>query len=619
MSRKSTVPTSSDNYDGLKDYLHNLVLTSEEEANIPGQLKFLYAQCAFLTSSEERQGVERLLDRVTKLLLNTEREQNVKEMSRCLNEHERFTSEPGTFVPKKESHAKKKSPKTSDDKSLSQESSLGEEINTPNPKSEEKENGASSEKRSNVGLEDTDTERKKDTKVPRQKPIPRLPPQIIEHPLQPDQQFCPNCTKPMHRAHTRSKIIVRRMKIVEERHLIHTNRCLTCDTRYDAPCPAEKEDTIGVFEIPMASLMIYLRYGNGLPSHRSQELTASLGYRIPDSTQWDVFLKASERLSDFYKFYVKYCEKSNQVQADDTYLRIIQGAETIPAPELPLGVKPKKFTPEEDRTGVHTTGIIAHFPEGVLCLYDSGLHHAGEVLEKIYHDRTDPTPIVVVGDASTCNLSRLEQLTLNFIKAFCNSHSLRKFKDLKGQKALPSSVDEILAIYQSIFKRDKELKTKKVSPANRTAAHKEHSLPCMERIKQKIEDDFATKKVEPNSQLGPAYKYFLRHYEHLTRFCHIEGVPVCNNACERLLKWAIRHRKNSNFYRTQEGANAGDTFMSLLFTAKSNNLDPLLYLTTLLQHPEKLKAEPQAFLPWNFTATLNKLNAPPQETPIYAA
>ena len=63
MSRKSTVPTSSDNYDGLKDYLHNLVLTSEEEANIPGQLKFLYAQCAFLTSSEERQGVERLLDR----------------------------------------------------------------------------------------------------------------------------------------------------------------------------------------------------------------------------------------------------------------------------------------------------------------------------------------------------------------------------------------------------------------------------------------------------------------------------------------------------------------------------------------------------------------------------
>ncbi|MCY2991432.1 MAG: transposase, partial [Planctomycetota bacterium] len=37
-----------------------------------------------------------------------------------------------------------------------------------------------------------------------------------------------------------------------------------------------------------------------------------------------------------------------------------------------------------------------------------------------------------------------------------------------------------------------------------------------------------------------------------------------NNLCERALKMAIRHRKNSLFYKTLRGAAVGDLYMSLI-------------------------------------------------------
>ena len=41
------------------------------------------------------------------------------------------------------------------------------------------------------------------------------------------------------------------------------------------------------------------------------------------------------------------------------------------------------------------------------------------------------------------------------------------------------------------------------------------------------------------------------------------GAPLENNICERALKMAICHRRNSLFYRTQHDATVGDTFTSL--------------------------------------------------------
>jgi hypothetical protein len=52
----------------------------------------------------------------------------------------------------------------------------------------------------------------------------------------------------------------------------------------------------------------------------------------------------------------------------------------------------------------------------------------------------------------------------------------------------------------------------------------------------------------------------------MTAFLRKPGVPIDNNTCERALKMAICHRRNSLFYRGDRGAEIGDMFTSLIYT-----------------------------------------------------
>ncbi len=74
--------------------------------------------------------------------------------------------------------------------------------------------------------------------------------------------------------------------------------------------------------------------------------------------------------------------------------------------------------------------------------------------------------------------------------------------------------------------------------------------------------------MEPNSGLGKAISYMLRQWPALTLFLREPGAPLDNNLCERALKKAILHRKNSLFYKTLNGAEVGDLYMSLIHTCE---------------------------------------------------
>ena len=117
------------------------------------------------------------------------------------------------------------------------------------------------------------------------------------------------------------------------------------------------------------------------------------------------------------------------------------------------------------------------------------------------------------------------------------------------------------------------------------------------------------KKVEPNSGLGEAIAYMINHWEPLTLFLRQAGAPVDNNICERALKMAILHRKNSLGYKTENGARVGDLFMSIIHTCRLNEVNPFNYLTALQQNAGAVKANPGRWLPWNFNQTLAEFSA----------
>ena len=118
------------------------------------------------------------------------------------------------------------------------------------------------------------------------------------------------------------------------------------------------------------------------------------------------------------------------------------------------------------------------------------------------------------------------------------------------------------------------------------------------------------RKVEPNSGLGEAISYLLKHWKKLTLFLREPGAPLDNNLCEQALKRAILHRKNSLFFKTQNGARVGDLFMSLIHTCRLCGVDPFAYLTKLQKHAEQLSRNPSQWMPWNYVETLRHTSQP---------
>jgi hypothetical protein len=67
---------------------------------------------------------------------------------------------------------------------------------------------------------------------------------------------------------------------------------------------------------------------------------------------------------------------------------------------------------------------------------------------------------------------------------------------------------------------------------------------------------------------------------------------------------AIRHRRNSLFYKTMQGAAVGDLYMTLIHTCYLCGADPFHYLTELQRNGDRVTAAPGDWLPWNYRKQL---------------
>jgi transposase len=157
---------------------------------------------------------------------------------------------------------------------------------------------------------------------------------------------------------------------------------------------------------------------------------------------------------------------------------------------------------------------------------------------------------------------------------------------------------------RSVYRFDAQTQAEGLNPEARLHFHQTHSQPVMDALKTWLQNQMEAKQVEPNSGLGQAIGYLLGHWEPLTLFLRRPGAPLDNNVCERALKMAILHRKNSLSYKTERGAQVGDLFMSLIHTCRLNRVNPFDYLLALVGHPTQVLAHPGQWLPWNYHETL---------------
>ena len=361
-------------------------------------------------------------------------------------------------------------------------------------------------------------------------------------------------------------------------------RCGSCGTVFTAPAPEDvgpdKYDELA------GAMIAELKYGTGMPFNRLEHLEQRLGVPLPAATQWEIAEEVADVAKPAWEELIRQAAQGEVVHGDDTSMRVLK----LTRP------------PEDERTGVFTTGVVSVAGERQIAVYFTGRKHAGENLAEVLKRRAGELPLpVLMCDASASNTSQLDE-GVEMLLARCLAHGRRKIVSVAG--SFPEQCIHVLVELGKVYKVDAEAKERKLTPAQRLQLHQEQSQPVMEELEKWMNRQFAERLVEPNSGLGKAITYLQRHWKGLTLFLRQEGAPLDNNLVERVLKKAVLHRKNALYYRTIHGAEVGDLFMSLIETCRLNGVNSFDYLVELQRHAAELLARPADWMPWNYRATM---------------
>jgi transposase len=112
-------------------------------------------------------------------------------------------------------------------------------------------------------------------------------------------------------------------------------------------------------------------------------------------------------------------------------------------------------------------------------------------------------------------------------------------------------------------------------------------------------------RVSGVSDLAEAIRYALRHWSGLLVFLDDGRVEMDTNVVERAIRPNTLTRKNALFAGSDGGARHWAIAMTLIQTAKLNHVDPMAWLTDVLQRvvSGQTKAHHlQTLLPWNWAA-----------------
>ena len=382
-------------------------------------------------------------------------------------------------------------------------------------------------------------------------------------------------------------------------HELEKLRCNLCLEVFTA-APPEDVGTKKYDETAGAMIPLF-RYGSGFPFHRLERLQGSVGIPLPASTQWGIVLEVFKIIHPVFKELIRQAAQGEVIYNDDTTMRILalMGKR---AEKKRLAESNDSSTEKSKRSGIFTSGIVSTREGREIALFFTGRQYAGENLADVLKQRESDasTPIQMCDGLLSRNVNKEFEVILSN----CTAHARRGFVDVASR--FPDECRYVLETLRDVYSNDAAANKQGMSSEERMIFHQARSGPLMEDLEKWLDEQINEKKVEPNSGLGQAIFYMKNHWTELTRFLHVPGAPLDNTICERALKKAILHRKGSLFYKTQNGAQVGDLFMSLIYTCERGGADPLNYLVELQKHAAELAENPGAWMPWNYRESIER-------------
>src|ERR1700694_831163 len=330
---------------------------------------------------------------------------------------------------------------------------------------------------------------------------------------------CPECGKGNVYGQKEPKVLVRivgQAPLAATVYSLERLRCGACGQGFTAQEPEgvgpEKYDETA------AAMIAQLKYGSGTPFYRLQQLEGQMGIPLPAATQWEVVEEAAELIKPARDELIRQAAQGEVVHNDDTSMRVLRLAREL----------------SDERTGVFTSGIVSTGQGWKIALYFTGPKHAGENLAEVLKQRAkQASPLIQMGDALSRNVAKLPA-GVEILLANCLAHGRRQFVEVAAN--FPDQCRYVLEMLGQVYGHDADARDRGLRPDERLQFHQEHSGPVMKKLHHWLQAQFAERKTEPNSGLGKAITYLLRHWKALTLFLRKAGTPLDNNIAEEALK-----------------------------------------------------------------------------------
>src|SRR3954467_2234197 len=359
--------------------------------------------------------------------------------------------------------------------------------------------------------------------------------------------------------------------------------CRACEEAVvQAPAP-ERPITGGMATEALLAHVLVAKYADFLPLYRQGGIFARQGIALDRSTLCDGVGRACWWLEPLWRLLRRHVMSSTRIFADDTTLPVLDPGRGRTKTGRLWGYA------IDDRSWGGST------PPAVVYLYAEdrkGERPAAHLAEF--------TGILQV-DGYGGLKRRLENRPPGEIRlAVCWAHCRRRFYDIHQATGSPLA-EEALRRIAELY--EVEAGAGGAPAGERRAVRRERSKPVVEALHAWLTAQLG--RVSGKSGLAEAIRYALRHWQGLVLFLDDGRLELDTNTVERAIRPIALGRKNALFAGSDGGARWWAIVASLVATAKLNGVEPLAWLTDVLERvvSGRTKAqELERLLPWTWKA-----------------
>jgi transposase len=380
--------------------------------------------------------------------------------------------------------------------------------------------------------------------------------------------------------------VVPRQWFVTE-HVREKFSCRSCETIAQPPAPFHAI-TRGFAGPSLLAMMLVEKYANHQPLNRQSEHYAREGIELSVSTMADHVGACAATLMPLHELIKAHVLAAERIHGDDTTVPVLAKGKTRTGRIWTYVRDDRPFAGEAppaavffyspDRTAIHPEQHLAGY-----CGILQADAYAG--FNALYAPDRKGGPITEAG---------------------CWAHARRKLFELadiasKARTGKPTTISpiafEAVQKFDAIFALERAINGS--SPAERVAARRKDIAPVVDDLIEWMKRERS--KLSRHNEVAKAFDYMLKRIDAFTRFLDEGRICMTNNAAERELRGIALGRKSWLFAGSDRGGERAAVMLTLIQTAKLNDIDPQAWLADVLASINDHKiTELAALLPWNW-------------------